>query len=146
MLILYRSTKMQNFWILAWRMTELLLFEKFGIWYELVLYGMVWYSIVGWYYIDLLTCKISESYLEERLSYCCLKNLVFGMIWYFMVWYGMVCYSIVGWYYIDLITLKISESYPSLKIDWVMTILVYIVYKFGNIGGEEEAEAGILIT
>ena len=29
-------------------MTELLLFEIFGIWYDLVFYGIVWHGIV-WY-------------------------------------------------------------------------------------------------
>ena len=43
--------------ILTSKMTELWLFEIFGIWYDFVFYGMVWYS-KAWYGL-LVLCRSS---------------------------------------------------------------------------------------
>ena len=105
LLVLSRSTIMQNFRLLAWQMTDLLLFEIFGIWY-LVLFGILWYSI-AWYGLlvlcryttmqnfGLLALKLTELWLFKLFGCWYVKYLVFGMIWYFRVWYSMVWYGLL---------------------------------------------------
>ena len=59
-------------------MTELLLFEKFGIWYDLVLYGMIWYGLV--LYSRLILYRSTN-----------MQNFgILGTLWYDMVWFGIV--------------------------------------------------------
>jgi len=89
-LVLPSSTTMQNFGHLTWKLTVLWPFKIFGIWYNLVFYGMVWHGMMCWYYLAVLPCKISDSSLENWLCFGRLKYLVFGMIWYFMVWYDVL--------------------------------------------------------
>jgi len=54
---LFESTTTENFRHLVWEMTELWLFEIFGLCYDLVycgivLYGMVWYGIM--YFVGII--------------------------------------------------------------------------------------------
>ena len=45
-LVLFRSTTMKNYLLIPWKMTELRLFEIFGILYDLVFHGMICYDKV----------------------------------------------------------------------------------------------------
>ena len=46
LLVLPRSTTMQNFGLLACYLTELWPFEIFGIWNDSVFYGILWYGVL----------------------------------------------------------------------------------------------------
>ena len=90
LLVLSGSITMQNFGLLAWKMTELWLFEISGIWYDLVLYGMVRYSM-AWYGL-LVLCK---STTMENFRLLAWKMTELWLFEIFGIWYDLVFYSMV---------------------------------------------------
>ena len=104
-MVLCRSTTMQNFELLVWKMTELWLFEIFGI---ILCYVKVWHGMV-------YSVGIMQIYYHAKFRTASLKNHWVMTVWniWYLVWFGIlgydiICHGMVCW---NLLQQKISDTY-----------------------------------
>jgi len=89
--VLSQHTTMQNFKVLAWKLTDLWqILVIFGlVWYGLVWFGLIWFCMV-WY------VGINQTYYHAKFQGSSLKIdwvmailVIFGLVWFGFVWHGM---------------------------------------------------------
>ena len=56
--------------------------------------GLVWNGMVHGYYLDVVLCKISSSWLEKQQSYGQFKDIKFCLVLLSLVWFGFEWYGV----------------------------------------------------
>ena len=87
---LMESTITEKFGHIVWKMTEKWLFEIFGIWYDLISYGMVLHGM-SWYSLFVL----SRSTTMQNFGLLAWEMTEFWLFEIFGIWYDLVWYNII---------------------------------------------------
>ena len=90
---LSRCSSIKNFELLAYIATELWPILEYLVWYGYIWFGLVLKGMVHGYYLDVVPCKISSSYLEKQQSYGQFKDIWFGLVRLGLVWFGFERYG-----------------------------------------------------
>ena len=117
---LLESTRTENFGHLVWKRTELWIFEIFGIWYDLVYWGMVWYGMIQF-------VGIIYIYSHAKFQTVLLLFKIFG-IWY-LVLFGILWYSFAWYGVLVLCRYTTMQNFGLLAYDCLNYLVVGMIWK-----------------